>query len=139
MTVCDAVAHICLTLFAVIDPVYFCIVPNMMSMLNQAAVEALCSATYLENYLDCTENLPDDLQRIVTHLRELDFQTNGLYYDTPKCFDPKISTLCYIITRMGMGVRFSGLFCHNVVQICSTENKQMIAVRTNTAPLQLDQ
>ena len=48
-----------------------------MSMLNQAAVEALCSATYLENYLDCMENLPDDLQRSVSQLRELDSHTNG--------------------------------------------------------------
>ncbi|XP_064608857.1 inhibitor of growth protein 1-like isoform X2 [Liolophura sinensis] len=45
-----------------------------MSMLNQAAVEALCSATYLENYLDAMENLPDDLQRSVSQLRELDSQ-----------------------------------------------------------------
>lgn len=44
-------------------------------MLNQAAVEALCSATYLENYLDCMENLPDDLQRSVSLLRELDSKT----------------------------------------------------------------
>ncbi len=50
----------------------------MMSMLNQAAVEALCSATYLENYLECMENLPDDLQRIVSQLRELDSSTQGL-------------------------------------------------------------
>lgn len=49
----------------------------MMSMLNQAAVEALCSATYLQHYLDCMENLPDDLQRIVSQLRELDSQTSG--------------------------------------------------------------
>ena len=49
----------------------------MASMLNQAAVEALCSATYLENYLDCMENLPDDLQRVVSNLRELDAQTKG--------------------------------------------------------------
>ena len=48
-----------------------------MSMLNQAAVEALCSATYLENYLDCMDNLPDDLQRSVSLLRELDSQTGG--------------------------------------------------------------
>ncbi len=48
-----------------------------MSMLNQAAVEALCSATYLENYLDCMENLPDDLQRSVSQLRELDAETSG--------------------------------------------------------------
>jgi len=46
-----------------------------MSMLNQAAVEALCSAAYMENYLECMENLPDDLQRSVSLLRELDSQT----------------------------------------------------------------
>ncbi|KAK2165585.1 hypothetical protein LSH36_48g05028 [Paralvinella palmiformis] len=53
----------------------------MMSVLNHAAVEALCSATYLENYLDCMENLPDDLQRVVTQLRELDSSTNELVQD----------------------------------------------------------
>lgn len=52
-----------------------------MSMLNQAAVEALCSATYLENYLDCLENLPDDLQRSVSQMRELDSQTCDLLKD----------------------------------------------------------
>ncbi|XP_071444643.1 inhibitor of growth protein 1 [Hetaerina americana] len=41
-------------------------------MLNQAAVEALYSATYVENYLDCVENLPDDLQRHLSRMRELD-------------------------------------------------------------------
>ena len=41
-------------------------------MLNQAVVEALYSATYIENYLDCVENLPNDLQRHVSRLRELD-------------------------------------------------------------------
>ncbi len=50
-----------------------------MSLLNQAAVEALCSATYLENYLDCMDNLPDDLQRCVSSLRELDCLSSGLY------------------------------------------------------------
>ena len=49
-------------------------------MLNQAAVEALCSATYLENYLDCMDNLPDDLQWSVSSLRELDSQTTGRFY-----------------------------------------------------------
>ena len=52
----------------------------MMSMLNQAAVEALCSATYLENYLDCMENLPDDIQRIVSQLRELDSVSTGISF-----------------------------------------------------------
>ncbi|KAJ9588775.1 hypothetical protein L9F63_017934 [Diploptera punctata] len=41
-------------------------------MLNQAAVEALYSATYVENYLDCVENLPDELQRHLSRMRELD-------------------------------------------------------------------
>ncbi|XP_060598860.1 inhibitor of growth protein 1-like [Ruditapes philippinarum] len=53
-----------------------------MSILNQAAVEALCSATYLENYLETMDNLPDDLQRIVTQLRELDIQCRSLLQDT---------------------------------------------------------
>ena len=48
-------------------------------MLNQAAVEALCAAKYLENYLDCMENLPDDLQRNVSLLRELDCEACGKY------------------------------------------------------------
>lgn len=43
-------------------------------MLNQAAVEALYSATYVENYLDCTENLPDELQRHLSRMRELDVE-----------------------------------------------------------------
>ena len=49
----------------------------MVSMLNQAAIDALCSAAYLESYLDCVDDLPNDLQRTVTMLRELDCVTNG--------------------------------------------------------------
>jgi len=41
-------------------------------MLNQVSVEAVYSATYVENYLDCVENLPDDLQRLISRMRELD-------------------------------------------------------------------
>lgn len=52
-----------------------------MTMLNQAAVEALCSATYLENYLDAMENLPDDIQRIVTQMRELDIICREILQD----------------------------------------------------------
>ncbi len=43
-------------------------------MQNQAAVEALYSATFVEDYLDCVENLPDDLQRQLSRLRELDLR-----------------------------------------------------------------
>lgn len=56
----------------------------MTTMLNQAAVEAICAGKYLENYLDCLENLPDDLQRIVTQLRELDSQTSDILRDIGK-------------------------------------------------------
>ena len=41
-------------------------------MQNQAAVEALYSATFVEDYLDCVENLPNDLQRHLSRLREFD-------------------------------------------------------------------
>ncbi|VEN59115.1 unnamed protein product [Callosobruchus maculatus] len=41
-------------------------------MLNQVPVEAVYSATYVENYLDCVENLPDELQRLISRMRELD-------------------------------------------------------------------
>jgi len=43
-------------------------------MQNQAAVEALYSATFVEDYLDYVENVPDDIQRIHTRLRELDLR-----------------------------------------------------------------
>ena len=48
-----------------------------MSILNHAAVEALCSATYVENYLDCTQNLSDEVQRMLSKVFELDFKTMG--------------------------------------------------------------
>ncbi|XP_062518991.1 inhibitor of growth protein 1-like [Corticium candelabrum] len=36
------------------------------------------SQTYLERYLDCVENLPDDLQRLMSLLKELDAKTQAL-------------------------------------------------------------
>lgn len=42
--------------------------------MNQVAVEALYSATYVENYLDSVENLPDDAQKFFTRIREVDIQ-----------------------------------------------------------------
>jgi len=41
-------------------------------MQNAAAVEALYSATFVEDYLDCVENFPNDLQRHLSRLREFD-------------------------------------------------------------------
>lgn len=46
-------------------------------MLNQVAAEALYSATYVENYLDSVDNLPDDVQRFLSRIREIDLQYNG--------------------------------------------------------------
>lgn len=46
-------------------------------MLNQTSTEALLSATYVENYLDCVENLPNDLQRQLSRMRELDVTYRG--------------------------------------------------------------
>lgn len=42
--------------------------------MNQVAVEALYSATYVENYLDSMDNLPDDVQKYFSRIRELDIQ-----------------------------------------------------------------
>ncbi|XP_044731105.1 inhibitor of growth protein 1 isoform X2 [Chrysoperla carnea] len=39
---------------------------------SHVSLEAMYSTTYVENYLDCVENLPDDLQRLLSRLRELD-------------------------------------------------------------------
>lgn len=49
-------------------------------MLNQVAVEALYSATYLENYLDSVENLPNDLQRHISRMRQLDVDFQGALF-----------------------------------------------------------
>ena len=46
-------------------------------MLTQVAVEALYSATYVDNYLDSVENLPDDAQRHLSRIREIDVQYQG--------------------------------------------------------------
>lgn len=48
-----------------------------LTMLSQTSTEALLSATYVENYLDCVENLPNDLQRHLSRLRELDVTYRG--------------------------------------------------------------
>ena len=72
-----------------------------MSLLNQAAVEALCSATYLENYLDCVENMPDDLQRSVSEMRELDLQCNGAL---------KLNACCVIRSEEIILINFKSLY-----------------------------
>ncbi|KAL3267491.1 hypothetical protein HHI36_011614 [Cryptolaemus montrouzieri] len=41
-------------------------------MMNQLSSEAINAATYVENYLDCVENFPDELQRLISRMRELD-------------------------------------------------------------------
>ncbi|XP_066303997.1 inhibitor of growth protein 1-like [Branchiostoma lanceolatum] len=42
--------------------------------LTPRVVDELCAVTYVEDYLDCIESLPDDLQRNVSQLREIDAQ-----------------------------------------------------------------
>lgn len=51
-----------------------------MNMINPVTnQEAVYSATYVDNYLDCVENLPDDLQRYLSRVRELDISYRGNY------------------------------------------------------------
>ena len=58
-------------------------------MLNQAAVEALCSASYVENYINSMEDVPLSVQNIVTELRELEYKVKGNVY--------MVSTLKFLI------------------------------------------
>lgn len=41
--------------------------------------EALNSATYVDNYLDSVENLPDDVQRQLSRIRDIDVQYRGKF------------------------------------------------------------
>jgi inhibitor-of-growth protein 1 len=43
---------------------------------QQAAVEAVYSTTYVEDYLDALVDLPDDLQKHLSRLREYDAECN---------------------------------------------------------------
>ncbi|XP_014251081.1 inhibitor of growth protein 1 [Cimex lectularius] len=53
----------------------------MLNQTNQAALDAIYSATYVENYIDCVENLPDDIQRYLTRMHELDVNYRGFLKD----------------------------------------------------------
>ncbi|XP_055906615.1 inhibitor of growth protein 1 [Eupeodes corollae] len=43
-------------------------------MINPVASEAIFSATYVDNYIDSVENLPDDVQRHLSRIRDIDVQ-----------------------------------------------------------------
>lgn len=53
-------------------------------MLNQIASTSsdpkMYSATYVENYLDSVENLPNDVQRYLSRIREIDLQCRGEFF-----------------------------------------------------------
>ncbi|KAG8184146.1 hypothetical protein JTE90_010188 [Oedothorax gibbosus] len=50
-------------------------------MINQAALEAMYSGIYIEDYMDFIDNVPDDIQRNITQLRELDVRYQELLED----------------------------------------------------------
>lgn len=56
-------------------------------MLNQVAVEALYSATYVENYMDYVENLPDAVQRHLSRIRDIDVQYRRYLKDAEYLYD----------------------------------------------------
>lgn len=45
-------------------------------MLSQN-IEAVYSATYVENYLESVENLPNDVQKYLSRIRDIDVQYRG--------------------------------------------------------------
>lgn len=42
--------------------------------------EAVYSATYVDNYIDSCENLPDDVQRHLSRIRDIDVKYRGKLY-----------------------------------------------------------
>lgn len=62
------------------------------AMINQVTVEALHSATYVENYLDSVENLPDDVQRHLSRIREIDVLYRNHLRDVSVYYDQWSST-----------------------------------------------
>ncbi|XP_055377802.1 inhibitor of growth protein 1 [Condylostylus longicornis] len=56
-------------------------------MLNQISAEALYSATFVENYMDCVENLPDDVQRHLSRIRDIDVQVRNYLRDVENYYD----------------------------------------------------
>lgn len=66
-----------------------------LTMLNSTFTEAALSATYVENYLDCVENLPNDLQRHLSRMRELDVTYRGNY-----CFLVYFPRLLLILNKL---------------------------------------
>lgn len=61
-------------------------------MINPVASEAIFSATYVDNYIDSVENLPDDVQRHLSRIRDIDVQYRShlrdvdYYYEQWKSF-----------------------------------------------------
>lgn len=51
-------------------------------MINPIASEseAINSATYVDNYIDSVENLPDDVQRQLSRIRDIDVQYRGEFW-----------------------------------------------------------
>ena len=47
----------------------------MSSLVNREAVQKLCAASYMEEYLDCMQNLPNQIQPHLSRIRELDIDT----------------------------------------------------------------
>ncbi|KAH8358750.1 hypothetical protein KR093_002100, partial [Drosophila rubida] len=53
--------------------------------------EAINSATYVDNYLDSVENLPDDVQRQLSRIRDIDVQYRSLIRDVDHYYDLYVS------------------------------------------------
>ncbi|ETN64237.1 hypothetical protein AND_004029 [Anopheles darlingi] len=73
-------------------------------MISTVTVEAHFSATYVDNYLDTLENLPDDVQRHLSRIRELDvlqrshIRDVNLYYEQWALHQPQNGTAAAAIT-----------------------------------------
>lgn len=52
---------------------------GILAELLEKMDEAIFSATYVDNYIDSVENLPDDVQRHLSRIRDIDVQYRSKY------------------------------------------------------------
>lgn len=97
-------------------------------MINPVATEAMYSAKYVENYLDSVDNLPNDVQRHLTRIREIDLQYRGEWqywfgFGYGFGFDCCVSFVDFVhvlfrLSNIGgwcLAVEFSGIFCTSFI------------------------
>lgn len=107
-------------------------------MLNQVAVEALYSATYVENYLDAVENLPDEIQRYITRIREIDVKHRSMYCTYIRLIDLNRNILMGFLFHLGY-LRDVDVFYEQWANCSTSDLESTNATKRNRAMTRIQQ